>query len=77
MLRAELRRLFKWLKNKGVTAVITGESGENTLTRYGLEEYIADCVILLNNPVINKITTRNLRIVKYRGSSQVQMNILS
>lgn len=69
VLRAELRRLFKWLKNKGVTAVITGESGENTLTRYGLEEYIADCVILLNNPVINKITTRNLRIVKYRGSS--------
>ena len=69
LLRAELRRLFQWLKNKGVTAIITGESGENTLTRYGLEEYVADCVILLNNPVINKITTRNLRIVKYRGSS--------
>ena len=69
LLRAELRRLFKWLKNKGVTAVITGESGEKTLTRYGLEEYVADCVILLNNPVANKITTRNLRIVKYRGSS--------
>ncbi|MEN6294074.1 MAG: circadian clock protein KaiC, partial [Methanobacterium sp.] len=58
-----------WLKNKGVTAIITGESGEKTLTRYGVEEYVADCVILLNNPVINKITTRNLRIVKYRGSS--------
>lgn len=69
ILRAELRRLFQWLKDKGVTAVITGESGENTLTRYGLEEYVADCVILLNNPVVNKITTRNLRIVKYRGSS--------
>jgi len=69
LLRAELRRLFKWFKNKGVTAVITGESGEKTLTRYGLEEYVADCVILLNNPVANKITTRNLRIVKYRGSS--------
>ena len=69
LLRAELRRLFQWLKNKGVTAVITGESGEKTLTRYGLEEYVADCVILLNNPVLNKITTRNLRIVKYRGSS--------
>ncbi|MEN6290868.1 MAG: circadian clock protein KaiC [Methanobacterium sp.] len=69
LLRAELRRLFQWLKNKGVTAIITGESGEKTLTRYGLEEYVADCVILLNNPVINKITTRNLRIVKYRGSS--------
>jgi len=68
LLRAELRRLFQWLKNKGVTAIITGESGEKTLTRYGLEEYVADCVILLNNPVINKITTRNLRIVKYRGS---------
>lgn len=69
LLRAELRRLFKWLKNKGVTAIITGESGEKTLTRYGLEEYVADCVIQLNNPVVNKITTRNLRIVKYRGSS--------
>lgn len=69
LLRAELRRLFRWLKDKGVTAIITGESGEKTLTRYGLEEYVADCVILLNNPVINKITTRNLRIVKYRGSS--------
>jgi RecA-superfamily ATPases implicated in signal transduction len=69
LLRAELRRLFGWLKNKGVTAVITGESGEKTLTRYGLEEYVADCVILLNNPVVDKITTRNLRIVKYRGSS--------
>lgn len=69
LLRAELRRLFRWLKDKGVTAIITGESGEKTLTRYGLEEYVADCVILLNNPIINKITTRNLRIVKYRGSS--------
>lgn len=69
ILRAELRRLFQWLKDKGVTAIITGESGEQTLTRYGLEEYVADCVILLNNPVVNKITTRNLRIVKYRGSS--------
>ncbi|MGF7119476.1 circadian clock protein KaiC [Methanobacterium oryzae] len=69
LLRAELRRLFGWLKDKGVTAIITGESGEKTLTRYGLEEYVADCVILLNNPVINKITTRNLRVVKYRGSA--------
>jgi len=69
ILRAELRRLFRWLKDKGVTAIITGESGEKTLTRFGLEEYVADCVIFLNNPVINKITTRNLRIIKYRGSS--------
>jgi len=69
ILRAELRRLFAWLKNHGLTAVITGERGENTLTRYGLEEYVADCVILLDNPVTNKISTRNLRIIKYRGSS--------
>lgn len=69
ILRAELRRLFNWLKTKGLTAIITGEKGEKTLTRYGLEEYVADCVILLDNPVLNKISTRNLRIIKYRGSS--------
>ena len=69
ILRAELRRLFNWLKTKGLTAIITGEKGEKTLTRYGLEEYVADCVILLDNPVVNKISTRNLRIIKYRGSS--------
>ena len=69
VLRAELRRLFNWLKSQGLTAIITGERGENTLTRYGLEEYVADCVILLDNPVVNKISTRNLRIIKYRGSS--------
>ncbi len=68
ILRAELRRLFAWIKSNGLTAIITGERGENTLTRYGLEEYVADCVILLNNPVHNKISTRNLRIIKYRGS---------
>ena len=69
ILRAELRRLFAWLKSQGLTAIITGERGENALTRYGLEEYVADCVILLDNPVTNKISTRNLRIMKYRGSS--------
>ena len=69
ILRAELRRLFSWLKSKGLTAIITGERGERTLTRYGLEEYVADCVILLDNPVVDKISTRNLRIIKYRGSS--------
>ena len=69
ILRAELRRLFSWLKSKGLTAIITGERGEKTLTRYGLEEYVADCVILLDNPVVDKISTRNLRIIKYRGSS--------
>jgi circadian clock protein KaiC len=69
IIRAELRRLFRWLKEKGVTAVITCERGEGTLTRYGLEEYVADCVILIDNRVENQISTRRLRIVKYRGTS--------
>ncbi|MGB7969592.1 MAG: circadian clock protein KaiC [Methanobacterium sp.] len=69
ILRAELRRLFGWLKTNGLTAIITGETGEKSLTRYGLEEYVADCVIKLDNPVTDKISTRNLRIIKYRGSS--------
>src|ERR1043165_5370886 len=69
IVRAELRRLFRWLKEKGVTAVITCERGEGKLTRYGLEEYVADCVILLDNRVQNQISTRRLRIVKYRGTS--------
>ncbi len=68
ILRAELRRLFVWLKDKGVTAVITAERGDGTLTRQGLEEYVSDCVILLDNRVENQISTRRLRIVKYRGS---------
>jgi circadian clock protein KaiC len=68
ILRAELRRLFQWLKDKGVTAIITGEKGEGTLTRQGLEEYVSDCVILLENRVTNQISTRLMRIVKYRGS---------
>jgi circadian clock protein KaiC len=69
LLRSELRRLFEWLKSKGVTAIITGERGEGTLTRYGLEEYVADCVILLDNRVNDELSTRRLRIVKYRGSA--------
>lgn len=69
ILRAELRRLFRWLKDKGVTAVITGERGEKSLSRYGLEEYVADCVILLDHRVHDQVSTRRLRIVKYRGSS--------
>jgi len=69
ILRAELRRLFRWLKEKGVTAIITGERGEKMLTRHGLEEYVSDCVILLDNRVEGQISTRRLRIVKYRGSS--------
>lgn len=69
ILRAELRRLFRWLKEKGVTAIITAERGEGSLTRHGLEEYVSDCVLLLDNRTIDQITTRRLRIVKYRGSS--------
>jgi len=69
ILRAELRRLFHWLKEKVVTAIVTGEQGEGTLTRHGLEEYVSDCVILLDHRVINQISTRRLRIVKYRGSA--------
>ncbi|WCT10207.1 circadian clock protein KaiC [Mucilaginibacter jinjuensis] len=69
ILRAELRRLFQWLKDKGVTAIITGERGEKTLTRQGLEEYVSDCVILLDHRIINQISTRRLRIVKYRGTT--------
>jgi circadian clock protein KaiC len=69
IIRAELRRLFRWLKTKGVTAVITCERGEGTLTRYGMEEYVADCVILLDNRVNDQISTRRLRIIKYRGTS--------
>ena len=69
IVRAELRRLFRWLKDKGVTALITCERGEGTLTRYGLEEYVADCVILLDNRVRDQISTRRMRIVKYRGTS--------
>jgi circadian clock protein KaiC len=68
ILRAELRRLFRWLKDKGVTAIITAERGENTLTRYGLEEYVSDAVIVLDHRVQNQISTRRLRVVKYRGS---------
>ncbi|MDB5290131.1 MAG: circadian clock protein KaiC [Phycisphaerales bacterium] len=68
ILRAELRRLFGWLKTKGVTAIITGERGESTLTRQGLEEYVSDCVISLDHRVTEQVSTRRLRVVKYRGS---------
>ncbi len=67
-LRSELHRLFRWLKDKGVTAVITGERGDRALTRHGLEEYVSDCVILLDLRVQNQIATRRLRVVKYRGA---------
>lgn len=68
ILRSELRRLFLWLKDKGITAVVTGERGDRTITKYGLEEYVADCVITLDHRVANQIASRRLRIIKYRGS---------
>src|SRR5450432_112139 len=68
ILRSELRRLFRWLKEKGVTAVITAERGRESLTRHGLEEYVSDCVILLDHRVCDQIATRHLRVVKYRGA---------
>ena len=69
ILRSELRRLFQWLKDKGMTAIITGEKGENTLTRHGLEEYVSDCVIFLDHRVTDQLSVRRMRIVKYRGST--------
>jgi circadian clock protein KaiC len=68
VLRSELRRLFGWLKERGVTAVITGERGDGTLTRFGIEEYVSDCVIVLDHRVTEQTSTRRLRILKYRGS---------
>jgi circadian clock protein KaiC len=69
MLRAEIRRLFRWLKDRGLTTVVTAERGDGTLTRYGLEEYVSDCVVSLDHRVNDQISTRRMRIVKYRGSS--------
>ncbi|HSS59862.1 MAG TPA: circadian clock protein KaiC, partial [Candidatus Limnocylindrales bacterium] len=68
ILRSELRRLFRWLKDQGVTALITGERGDGALTRQGLEEYVSDAVILLDHRVHDQVSTRRLRVVKYRGS---------
>src|SRR5580692_1141361 len=69
ILRAEVRRLFGWLKERGMTTVITGERGEGALTRQGLEEYVSDCVVLLDHRVNGQVSTRRLRVVKYRGST--------
>ena len=71
MLRAEIRRLFRWLKDHGLTTVVTAEKGEGSLTRYGLEEYVSDCVIFLDHRVTDQISTRRMRVVKYRGASHV------
>ena len=68
ILRAEVRRLFRWLKDRGLTTVVTAERGDGTLTRHGLEEYVSDCVILLDHRIQEQISTRRLRIVKYRGT---------
>ncbi|WP_129676488.1 circadian clock protein KaiC [Candidatus Chloroploca sp. Khr17] len=68
LIRAELRRLFRWLKERGVTAVVTAERGDGTITRHGLEEYVADCVIVLDHRVTSQLSTRRIRIVKYRGT---------
>src|SRR5579862_5060949 len=69
VLRAELRRLFRWLKDRNLTTVVTAEKGDGTLTRHGLEEYVSDCVVLLDHRINEQISTRRLRIVKYRGTS--------
>ncbi len=69
MLRAEIRRLFRWLKDRELTTVVTAERGDGTLTRYGLEEYVSDCVIFLDHRVTEQVSTRRMRIVKYRGTS--------
>lgn len=68
IVRAELRRLFRWLKEKGVTTIVTGERGGETITRYGLEEYVSDCVIVLDHRIVEQISTRRIRIAKYRGT---------
>jgi len=68
ILRRELHRVFNWLKERGITAVITGERGDGTLTRHGIEEYVSDCVIVLDHRVSEQTSTRRLRILKYRGS---------
>lgn len=69
LLRAEIRRLFRWLKDRGLTTVVTAERGEGSLTRYGLEEYVSDCVVFLDHRVDGQVSTRRMRVVKYRGSS--------
>ena len=69
MVRTELRRLFRWLKDQELTTVITGERGEGTLTRHGFEEYLSDCVVVLDHRVVQDVATRRLRVLKYRGST--------
>lgn len=68
VVRAELCRLFDWLKQKGMSALVTAESGEGSLTRYGIEEYVADCVLVLDHRVEDEMSIRRLRVLKYRGT---------
>jgi len=68
LVRSELRRLFRWLKDRGLTAVITAERGEGMLTRHGIEEYLSDCVVVLDDRIVQDVATRRLRVLKYRGS---------
>lgn len=75
IMRAELRRLFRWLKDRGVTAIITGERGDGHMTRHGIEEYVSDCVIVLDHRVIEQVATRRLRIAKYRGSAHATSEV--
>jgi circadian clock protein KaiC len=69
VVRAELRRLFRWLKDKGVTAIVSAERGDKSITRHGLEEYVSDCVVMLDHRVTDQLSTRRLRVLKYRGSA--------
>jgi len=69
IIRSELRRLFEWLKERGVTAIITAERGDGRLTRHGLEEYVSDCVVVLDHRIVDQVSTRRLRVAKYRGST--------
>jgi len=71
LLRAEIRRLFRWLKDRGLTTIVTAEKGDGSLTRYGLEEYVSDCVIFLDHRITEQISTRRMRVVKYRGASHI------
>jgi circadian clock protein KaiC len=68
LIRSELGRLFRWIKDQGLTAVITGERGAGMLTRHGIEEYVSDCVVVLDHRVVQEVSTRRMRVLKYRGS---------
>ena len=69
ILRLEIKRLFGWLKEKQVTAIVTGEPGQDSYTHHGMEQYISDCIILLDNRVDEEVSVRRIRVVKYRGSN--------